>query len=127
MDVTLTDGVLNGVELSQRANGLQVSTNQVGYNTWRIIAFSANKTIITGNEGNLLTIDANGPVTISNVEFADADARAYGLTVDDNTTGISSIYGHNIENADIYSLGVQKLQKPVKGVNIINGKKVVVK
>ena len=127
MDVTLTDGVLNGVELSQRANGLQVSTNQVGYNTWRIIAFSANKTIITGNEGNLLTIDANGPVSISNVEFADADARAYGMTVDDETTGINSIYGIDVENADIYSLGGQKLQKPVKGVNIINGKKVVVK
>ena len=41
----------------------------------------------------------------------------------DGTTGISGIF--NDENAVIYNLAGQRVSKAVKGINIINGKKVL--
>ena len=42
-------------------------------------------------------------------------------------TGIESVYADGQENGAIYNINGQKLSKPQKGINIINGKKVVVK
>ena len=101
-----------------------MATNKIGDNTWRIVAFSLNNTKITGNEGNLLRINANGEININNVEFVDAAANAYALGFGD-ATGISEIETVMTENA--YNLGGQKVQKTQKGLYIINGRKVVIK
>lgn len=134
MDVTLAEGTqFNGVQLAERAAGLNVAYNQVGENTWRIIAFSLQNNRISGNEGTLLTLDitGNSTVNVTNIEFADAAARAYVLDFNGEATGINGVYS-NVAGSDIYNLNGVRSNTMQKGVNIIrnaNGevKKVFVK
>ena len=46
---------------------------------------------------------------------------------DPTTTGISTVKADNLQNAVIYNLAGQRLQTVQKGLNIINGRKVMVK
>jgi hypothetical protein len=134
MDVTLAEGTqFNGVQLAERAAGLNVAYNQVGENTWRIIAFSLQNNRISGNEGTLLTLDitGNSTVNVTNIEFADAAARAYVLDFNGETTGINGVYSI-AAGSDIYNVNGVRSNTMQKGVNIIrnaNGevKKVFVK
>ena len=68
------------------------------------------------------------PITVSG-----GKAKNYALNYTQGTltilpaTGIESVYADGQENGAIYNINGQKLSKPQKGINIINGKKVVVK
>jgi hypothetical protein len=120
MDVTLTDGaMLNGVNLNQRANGLNIRYSHLEGNTYRIMAFSMNMAAITGNEGELLSLDITGnqTVTLSNIEFTDTAARAYALGVND-ATGINGIMAGDA-NADYYTVDGVKNDKMRKGMNVV--------
>lgn len=57
-----------------------------------------------------------------------APARSFSIVIDGETTGIESIYGAagSIENTS-YNLAGQRLAHPQKGINIVNGKKVIIK
>lgn len=133
MDVTLTDGaMLNGVSLTDRAANLQVVYNRIADNTYRIIAFSTGNAAIEGNEGAIFSLDITGNdnIAISNIEFADAAANAYALSLAE-TTGINSIYA-GAANAESYTIGGVKNDKVRKGMNIVRTadgkvKKVLVK
>ncbi len=90
----------------------------------------------------VLAVPADNPVgfykTVSGTTLA---ARKAYLTVssetktfypifnedDTETTAITVVDAENAGTADIYNLQGQKMTTPVKGINIINGKKVVVK
>lgn len=120
MDVTLADGaMLNGVNLNQRANGLNIRYSHLEGNTYRIMAFSMNMAAITGNEGELLSFDITGnqTVTLSNIEFTDSAARAYALGVND-ATGINGIMAGDA-NADYYTVDGVKSNKMRKGMNVV--------
>jgi hypothetical protein len=120
MDVTLADGaMLNGVNLNQRANGLNIRYSRLEGNTYRIMAFSMNMAAITGNEGELLSLDITGnqTVTLSNIEFTDTAARAYALGVND-ATGINGIMAGDA-NADYYTVDGVKSNKMRKGMNVV--------
>ena len=120
MDVTLADGaMLNGVNLNQRANGLNIRYSHLEGNTYRIMAFSMNMAAITGNEGELLSLDITGnqTVTLSNIEFTDTAARAYALGVND-ATGINGIMAGDA-NADYYTVDGVKSNKMRKGMNVV--------
>lgn len=120
MDVTLADGaVLNGVTLNQRAAGLNVKFNRVAGNTYRVVAFSMDKTAIQGHEGELLTLDITGSqeMTLSNIEFTDAAARAYALGLD-NTTGIDGIMA-GAADAEYYTVDGVKSNTMRKGFNVV--------
>ena len=120
MDVTLTDGaMLNGVLPTSRVQGLTLSYNRVGENTWRIIGFSLDKTAISGNEGDLLTFDimGNKTVTITNIEFADTYACAYALALGE-TTGINSI-SIDATDAEFYTIDGRQVNSLQKGLNIV--------
>ena len=120
MDVTLTDGaMLNGVNLNQRANGLNIRYSRLEGNTYRIMAFSMNMAAITGNEGELLSLNITGnqTVTLSNIEFTDTAARAYALGVND-ATGINGIMAGDA-NADYYTVDGVKNDKMRKGMNVV--------
>ena len=133
MDVTLAEGaMLNGVSLTDRAANLQVVYNRIADNTYRIIAFSTGNAAIEGNEGAIfsLNITGNDNIAISNIEFADAAANAYALSLAE-TTGINGIYagGAKVES---YTIGGVKSDKMRKGMNIVRTadgkvKKVLVK
>lgn len=120
MDVTLANGaMLNGVSLAERAAGLQVVYNRIAENTYRIIAFSAGNAAIEGNEGELFSLDitGNANVNITNIEFADAAARAYALGFGE-TTGIRGIYA-GATNVESYTVGGIKNDKVRKGMNVV--------
>ena len=133
MDVTLAEGaMLNGVSLNDRAANLQVVYNRIAKNTYRIIAFSTGNAAIEGNEGELisLNITGNDNIAISNIEFADAAANAYALSLTE-TTGINGIYA-GAANVESYTVGGVKNDKMRKGMNIVRTadgkvKKVLVK
>ena len=133
MDVTLVEGaMLNGVSLNERAANLQVVYNRIAKNTYRIIAFSTGNAAIEGNEGELisLNITGNDNIAISNIEFADAAANAYALSLTE-TTGINGIYA-GAANVESYTVGGVKNDKVRKGMNIVRTadgkvKKVLVK
>jgi hypothetical protein len=133
MDVTLAEGaMLNGVSLNDRAANLQVVYNRIAKNTYRIIAFSTGNAAIEGNEGELisLNITGNDNIAISNIEFADAAANAYALSLTE-TTGINGIYA-GAANVESYTVGGVKNDKVRKGMNIVRTadgkvKKVLVK
>ena len=57
-----------------------------------------------------------------------APARSLSIVIDGETTGIESIYGaaDPIEYTS-YNLAGQRLAHPQKGINIVNGKKVIIK
>jgi len=134
MDVTLADGAqLNGVQLAERAAGLKVAINRISDNTWRIIAFSLQNNVISGNDGALLKLNivGNSNINVTNIEFADAAARAYKLGFGGEATGISSVNGINAD-AEVYNMNGVRTNTMHKGMNIIrnaNGevKKVLVK
>jgi hypothetical protein len=120
MDVTLADGaMLNGVSLAERAADLQVAYNRIADNTYRIIAFSTSNAAIEGNEGELFSLDitGNANISISNVEFADAAARAYALGFGE-PTGIKGIYA-GATNMESYTVGGVKNDKVRKGMNVV--------
>jgi hypothetical protein len=111
--------MLNGVNLNQRANGLNIRYSHLEGNTYRIMAFSMNMAAITGNEGELLSLDITGnqTVTLSNIEFTDTAARAYALGVND-ATGINGIMAGDA-NADYYTVDGVKNDKMRKGMNVV--------
>ena len=72
----------------------------------------------------------DGTITLgANKAYLDTPAPANpvkGFTFDfDDATGIVSPLGETEEGAAIYNLAGQRLSKSVKGINIINGKKVL--
>ena len=120
MDVTLADGaMLNSVSLAERAADLQIAYNRIADNTYRIIAFSTSNATIEGNEGALFSLDitGNANISISNVEFADAAARAYALGFGE-PTGIKGIYA-GATNVESYTVGGVKNDKVRKGMNVV--------
>lgn len=120
MDVTLANGAqFNGVQLADRAAGLQVIYNRISANTYRIIAFSTGNAVIEGNEGELFTLDiaGNHNINITNIEFADAAAQAYAIGFAE-TTGINGIYA-GAANVESYTVGGVKNDKVRKGMNIV--------
>jgi hypothetical protein len=133
MDVTVAEGTqFRGVELTSRAAGLNVSYNRVAYNTYRVVAFSVNKNAIEAGEGAICTFDivGNKNVQVTNIEFADAAARAYALVLGE-TTRINGIAA-GAAGAEYYSVGGVKSDKAQKGMNVVRTadgkvKKVLVK
>ena len=123
MDVTLPAGAqFNGVTAADRANNIQVTYNQLANGKVRIAGLSTDKTPIAENEGAIISLDitGNGNVSISNVEFVDAQAKAYVLdVVAGEATGIEEINTLIAEGAEIYTANGVKVNALQKGVNII--------
>ena len=56
-----------------------------------------------------------------------SEAKGLRFVFDDYTTVIKTIELSNIPSREIYNLSGQRMSKPVKGINIVNGKKALVK
>ena len=54
-----------------------------------------------------------------------AGVKAFYFDEDGKTTSIEEIFGGEAEQGAIYNLAGQRLQKLQKGINIINGKKII--
>ena len=79
------------------------------------------ETLVYVYAGQNASVKGVGPVTASSGEL-----KIYSIEREDLPTGIANV-GIGSSDVTIYSLSGQRLAKPQKGINIIDGKKVVVK
>ena len=109
-----------------------------------LVAGNQTSPTVSGNNIYVLTYH-NGGYVFAETEFQSADvdnqhayldlnsvnsgnARAYSIRfVKGNTTGINDIKAETIDSNVIYDLRGQRVERPTKGIYIINGKKVMIK
>ena len=137
--------------LSVKQSGGEYDFDIAGRTTWRkhsldanatngivrfLLASSSNATL-TGTEGAVIKITlpadnsfAGGAVKLENILLvtpAEKEIKQSDVNYAIGTTGIKRVVADNIEkDAVIYSPSGQRLSKPRKGINIIDGKKVMV-
>jgi len=85
--------------------------NEIGF-----YKFTGGTITLGANKAYLDTPTSGGAVKGFRFGFGDED----GIDAIKNTQS-------TMENANIYNVAGQRLSKPVKGINIINGKKVIIK
>lgn len=83
-------------------------------------------------DGSILTVKATKPDTQSvgwlNVTVSDGETtftQRFGVAITGGTTGIQNVNRETITNNRYYNLHGQRLSQPQKGLNIVNGKKVI--
>ena len=138
--------------LSVKQTGGEYDYDITGRTTWRkhsldanatngiirfLLASSSNATL-SGTEGAIITMTlkadnsfTGGAVKLENILLVtpeEKEIKQSDVSYTIGTTGIESIAADSIEkDAPIFSLSGQRLDKPRKGINIIGGKKVIVK
>lgn len=86
---------------------------------------SSNTKIVTVSERGIVTGISKGTATIT-VTVDDKFTATCKVTVEEST-GINEVESQRTADGHIYSLSGQRLAAPKKGINIINGRKVIVK
>jgi len=83
-------------------------------------------------DGSILTVKATKPNTQSvdwlNVTVSDGETtftQRFGVAITGGATGIQNVNRETITNNRYYNLHGQRLSQPQKGLNIVNGKKVI--
>ena len=120
---------------SWRKHTLDANETDGGY---RFLLYSSSNTVIDGTEGTIIKVtltasqDMTGKtIALDNILLVSPDEKetkpARYEYVIGSDTGIRAITIDNDANAPIYNLRGQRLSAPQKGINIIGGKKVVVK
>ena len=122
-----------------------------GRTTWRKHSLDANATdgiirfllssnsnaTLSGTEGAIIkmTLNANnsfagGTIILENILLVTPDEKEIKpapLEINTDGTGIHAVMMNESDNATLYSISGQRLSAPKKGINIINGRKVIVK
>jgi hypothetical protein len=80
--------------------------DNVGFYHWKGTKLNANRAYIAGSGSGV---------------------KGFALNFDDDATGINEEIGMKNEASSIYNLAGQRISKMQKGINIMNGKKIVVK
>ncbi len=116
-----------------RKDGHQLYYNKVSENSYRVTALSLSNAIFKGNMGELLQFSINGQVAddicVHDIHFVTKNGTGIAfdvLYVSGAETGVTNVNA-NENNDAIYDLQGRKLSKVQHGVNIVNGKIVVVK
>ena len=83
----------------------------------------------TFKDGELLRIPINinggGTARLYNVRFADTEAVSY--TGEETATGIKTLSNSPLKGENIYNVAGQRLNKMQRGINIMDGRKVLIK
>ena len=128
-DADVVKMMLNG----QRQQKHQLLYNKIEDGHYRVAVLSTSNSTFLGKAGELLSLvidDAlDADVEISNIHFFDAKGNDYVFdTIGvDQETGVNNVNGNNNVNDNIYDLQGRTLSKLQGGVNVIGGKKVLVK
>ena len=117
-----------------RKQGHQLLYNKVGEGHYRVATLSTSNNAFNGNDGALLNIALTGAdnseVSIRNIHFFDAQGKDY-LFEDIESAVATSInspsHDSDLNGGEIYDLQGRKHEKMQKGVNIISGRKIMVK
>jgi len=135
------DLILPGVDelelarLSARKNGHSLVWNKVGTDTYRFAAYSLNSNVFADVRGALVNIKGGNPdcdeIVARNILFITADGQIhrFGQVEAAMPTGIAEVIGE-AQSADddaCYTLSGVRVERPGKGVYIVNGKKVIIK
>ena len=139
-DLTLPEGgEVELAQLSSRATrGHQLLYNKIGENTYRFAALSLSNAPFSKAEGAVVDIQtafaSSEEVKASNIKFVTPNGTIHSF---DNVeaampTGIveintEAIAGISHDNDAYYNLNGVKVERPGKGVYIVNGKKVIIK
>lgn len=114
-----------------RRQGHQLLYNKVEEGHYRVAVLSTSNQIFNGNAGELLNITMNGTsgeeVSVRNIRFFDAEGHCYLLENVESTIATSLTPTFSKVKGEIYDIQGRKLEKLQRGVNIVGGKKVVVK
>jgi hypothetical protein len=140
MDVTLPQGVgLEDVLLTERAaRSHSVVICEMENGSYRIVGVSMKNDAFKGNVGDLLQLqltgNAQGSVAIDNVLFVTPQGVQHelaGVNAFGDVTGISDALRLNdngqLINDNYFDLQGRRVAQPVKGLYIVNGKKVIIK
>lgn len=133
-EVELPQGVdMSAIHInSKRKESHQLLYNKVAENRYRVVALSLSNAVFKGCEGELLNITLEGlgtdGICIHDIHFVTTNGTDICFDdLDSNSmvTGITDL--RNYLNDTIYDLQGRRLSKVQRGVNIINGNKVVIK
>ena len=112
----------------------QLLYNKVAVGHYRVAALSTSNNAFNGNDGALLSIaltgSDNSEVSIRNIHFFDAQGKDYLFEDIESAiaTGINNpSHDSDLNGGEIYDLQGRKHEKMQKGVNIISGRKIMVK
>ena len=132
--------VPEGAEVSQmllnagRKQGHQLIYNKVEEGHYRVAALSTSNQTFNGNIGELLNITLNGisgeEVRLCNIHFFDAEGQNYLYEDLESTiaTEIESLHpAFSQSEGAIYDIQGRRQERMLHGINIVGGKKVVVK
>jgi hypothetical protein len=132
MDVVLpTDCRLRAATLTGKALGThQVMTHELENGRYRIVVFSSKKALLD-TDAAILNLDIEGRgglVCAEDIQCFDAqNLPILSPDISAVLTGISPIYADSDADAPVYNISGQRVSKKQRGINIVNGSKVVVK
>ena len=145
MDVTLPEGVTlddDAATMGGRTTGRshQLYASHLDERTVRLLLVSGHNALIAGTEGDIVRLPLTvgdgfqgGDIVVDHALCTSPDqTEAWPQAVvlhlaEDGTMGIGSVGMAAGENVSVHSLTGQRLAAPRKGVNIVNGKKIIVK
>ena len=130
-DVNVMQMLLN----DSRKNGHQLLYNKVGDGYYRVAVLSTANNSFNGNSGELLNIQLDGfdtdDLSIHNVHFFTGQGNDYSfddLKLQGGTTTIGELpLVESDQPTAVYDLQGRKQSTIRRGVNIVNGKKVMIK
>ena len=132
MDVVLpADCRLRAATLTGKASMThQVMTHELENGRYRVVVFSSKKALLDTDAAILnLEIEGRGGL-VSAEDIQCFDAQNMPILSPDLSavlTGISPIYADSDGDAPVYNISGQRVSKKQRGINIVNGSKVVVK
>ena len=121
--------------LSARKNGHQLVWNKVGEDTYRFAAISFSNQSFSDVKGALLNVKGGNPdcdeIVASNILFitAEGEIHRFANVQAAMPTGIAELVSEEQKASDdaCYTLSGVRVDRPNKGVYIVNGKKVIIK
>ena len=122
---------------NERRQGHQLLYNKMGEGHYRVVALSTAANIFKGSSGELLDMTLDGFATdniqVDDIRFVTPEGSerlfdALGVTRNGIVTSIDGMNGDdNCDKRTVYNLNGQRMNTPQRGLNIINGRKVVIK
>lgn len=130
-----TDADIRGLILNEkRKNGHQTIYNKVHEGLYKVVVLSMGNNPFNDTDGELLNMQFDGylddNITISNIHFITPNGTDYAfdaLNSINGTTGIEDMNKTKNTEKSIFDLQGRKLKVVGQGVNIVNGKKMVIK
>lgn len=118
-----------------------IATNALPDGSVRILCSSSSNKTFTGTDGEVATITLNidnnmnsgeYPVVLKNILMVEANETRHACDNEEctlsitNATSVKALSSSPLKGENLYNLTGQRLGKPQKGINIINGKKMLI-